>query len=79
MMPLLLEMHERGGLTKPVLRQRIFLIIPLCHAYVRTAFGESLPFASALILQEPELIVFLWMLDKEKKGNHFQLRFSHIN
>lgn len=78
-MPLLLEMHERGGLTKAVLKQWVFLTIPLCHAYVRAAFGESLPFASALIFQEPELIVFLWRLDKENEGNHVQLRFSHIN
>lgn len=52
-MSLFLEKQERRGLTKAVLRQWIFLIPPLSHAYVRTAFGESSPFPSALILQEP--------------------------
>lgn len=53
MMPLFLEKHESGGLTRAVLKQRTFLIPSLSHAYVRTAFDESSPFASALILQEP--------------------------
>lgn len=62
-------------MTKAVFRQWKFLILPLSHARVRTAFGESSPFiVSAHILWESKLIDFSWGLGKEK-GVYFQLIF----